>query len=380
MMKMSRFSFTRLGAMIFKEFVQIKRDRLTFAILIIVPLMQLLLFGYAINSNPKHLPTVVIANDHSNFTRQFIAGLQNTDYFKIINANTDEKTANKLLAEGAVSFIVNIPTNFTRDLIRGDKPQLLVTADATDPVATINAVAALPGLSDQVFNLNFQRGLSNLQRPPPSFTVTMHQKYNPEGNTQYNIVSGLMGVVLTMTMVMTTSVAITRERERGTMENLLAMPILPLEVMIGKILPFIIMGYIQQFLIITLATGLFHVPFNGSLILLLVCTLFFVAANLSVGILFSTVAKNQLQAVQMTFFFFLPSLLLSGFMFPFFGMPTWAQYVGNVLPLTHFLYIVRGIMLKGNGFVAIWPHVWPLLVFTLAVILLGLKRYRRTLD
>jgi len=164
------------------------------------------------------------------------------------------------------------------------------------------------------------------------------------------------------------------------MENLLAMPILPLEVMLGKILPFIIMGYIQQFIIIILATGLFHVPFNGSLALLLLCTLFFVAANLSVGILFSTAAKNQLQAVQMTFFFFLPSLLLSGFMFPFFGMPTWAQYVGNVLPLTHFLYIVRGIMLKGNGFIAIWPHVWPLLVFTLVVILLGLKRYRRTLD
>jgi ABC-2 type transport system permease protein len=377
---MTRFSFTRLGAMVFKEFVQIKRDRLTFAILIVVPIMQLLLFGYAINSNPKYLPTVVIANDHSNFTRQFIAGLQNTDYFKIVNTNTNEKTANRLLAEGAISFIVNVPTNFTRDLIRGDKPQLLVTADATDPVATSNAVAALSGLSEQVFNLNFQRGLSNLQRPPPSFAINIHQKYNPEGNTQYNIVSGLMGVVLTMTMVMTTSVAITRERERGTMENLLAMPILPLEVMIGKILPFIIMGYIQQFIIIALSTGLFHVPFNGSLTLLLVCTLFFVAANLSVGILFSTAAKNQLQAVQMTFFFFLPSLLLSGFMFPFFGMPEWARYLGNLLPLTHFLYIARGIMLKGNDFIAIWPHIWPLWVFTLAVILLGLKRYRRTLD
>jgi ABC-2 type transport system permease protein len=306
--------------------------------------------------------------------------MQNTDYFKIVNADSNEKEAARLLQEGAVSFIVNIPTNFTHDMIRGESPELLVTTDATDPVATGNAVGALTGLSSQVFNLLFQRGLSYLTQSPPAFQVTVHEKYNPEDNTQYNIVSGLMGVVLTMTMVMTTSVAITRERERGTMENLLAMPILPLEVMIGKILPFIIMGYIQQLIIISLSIGLFHVPFDGSLLLLLVCTLPFVAANLSVGILFSTAAKNQLQAVQMTFFFFLPSLLLSGFMFPFFGMPDWAQKLGNLLPLTHFLYIVRGIMLKGNGFIEIWGHIWPLLAFTLVVILLGLKRYRRTLD
>ena len=379
-MKAAHFSFKRLWAMVFKEFVQIKRDRLTFAILIIVPIMQLLLFGYAINSNPKYLPTVIVSNDHSEFTRQFIAGLQNTDYFKIINPNTTEANAVRLLKEGRISFVVNVPTDFTHDLIRGNKPQILITADATDPVATSNAVAALSGLSSGIFNLLLQRGLSNLEQPPAPFVITVHEKYNPEGNTQYNIVSGLMGVVLTMTMVMTTAVAITRERERGTMENLLAMPILPLEVMIGKILPFIIMGYIQQFIIIALSRGLFHVPFDGSLILLLVCTLPFVAANLSVGILFSTAAKNQLQAIQMTFFFFLPSLLLSGFMFPFFGMPSWAQKLGNILPLTHFLYIVRGIMLKGNHFLAVWPHIWPMLLFTLAVILIGLKRYRRTLD
>jgi len=374
------FSWKRLGAIVHKEFIQIKRDRLTFAMLVAIPIIQLILFGYAINSNPKHLPTAVISGDHSEFTRQFVAAMQNTKYFKIIDSNATEKNASRLLKEGRIQFILNIPTKFTHDLIRSIKPNLLITADATDPVSTVNTIAALRSLSTQVFNVNFQRGLSYLKQNAPPFNLIVHAKYNPEGITQYNIVSGLMGVVLTMTMVMITSVAITRERELGTMENLLAMPILPLEVMIGKILPYIIMGYMQQFLIIAIATSVFHVPFQGSLILLLFCTLPFIAANLAVGLLFSTLAKNQLQAVQMTFFFFLPTLLLSGFMFPFFGMPEWAQILGNLLPLTHFLYVIRGIMLKGNGFMDIWPHIWPMLVFTLAVILIGLKGYRRTLD
>jgi len=375
-----KFSWKRLGAIVYKEFIQIKRDRLTFAMLLAIPIIQLILFGYAINSNPKYLPTAVVSNDQSEFTRQFIAALQNTDYFKIVYPNTTEKKAARLLKEGRVEFVVNIPTRFTHDLIQGEKPNLLITADATDPVATINAIAAVNGLAPQVFNLQFQRGLKYLEQTAPPFNLMIHAQYNPEAISQYNIVSGLMGVVLTMTMVMITSVAITRERERGTMENLLAMPVLPLEVIIGKILPYIIMGYMQQFLIIAIATTVFAVPFEGSIILLLFCTLPFVAANLAIGLLFSTLAKNQLQAVQMTFFFFLPSILLSGFMFPFFGMPEWAQWLGNLLPLTHFLYVVRGIMLKGNTFIYVLPHIWPMLLFTLAVILIGLKWYRRTLD
>ena len=374
------FSLSRLGALIRKEFIQVGRDRLTFGILIIIPIMQLIIFGYAINTNPKNLPTAIVSADHSPFTRAFVQGLKNTSYFAITSKVKTKQQAETLLDTGKVQFVVNIPPNFTRDLIRGDHPQINVDADATDPVASGSALNAVAGMTQTIFNPLLVGNLSQLKPRAPPVDLVVHAKYNPEEITAYNIVPGLLGVILTMTLVMVTSTAITKEYEIGTMENLLATPARPLEVMLGKILPYIIIGYIQVGLILGMALFVFHVPMFGSLLVLLLAILPFIAANLAVGICFSSIATKQLQAVQMTFFFFLPSILLSGFMFPFRGMPLWAQWLGNALPLTHFLLIVRGVMLKGNTGMQILPHIWPILIFTLVVILIGFKVYRRTLD
>jgi ABC-2 type transport system permease protein len=374
------FSWHRLVALVIKEFIQLRRDRLTFAMMVGIPILQLALFGFAINSDPKHLPTAVIAADNSEFSRSFVKGMENSGYFRLIPAPASEREASRMLAEGEVQFVVHIPPAFGRDLVGGVRPALLVEADATDPAATSNALSALNALNTGVLVHDLKGPLAALAGSPPPFEVRIQRRYNPEGITQYNIVPGLMGVILTMTMIMMTGLAVTREHERGTMENLLATPVRPLEVMIGKILPYILIGYVQVFVILMAAHYVFRVPIEGSLPLLLVSVLAFIAANLSVGITFSTLARNQMQAMQMTFFFFLPSILLSGFMFPFRGMPDWAQAIGEVLPLTHFLRVVRGIMLKGNGPEETWPNVWPLLLFMLVVLTIGLKRYRRTLD
>jgi ABC-2 type transport system permease protein len=303
----------------------------------------------------------------------------NTGYFQIVAEPRAPAEAERLLAEGEVQCVITIPPDFARRVSRGEKPTVLVEADATDPVATANAITALNALAPRAL----QRDLDARQRESAyaaPFELIVHRRYNPEGVTAYNIVPGLMGVILTMTMVMMTGLAITRERERGTMENLLATPVRPLEVMAGKIIPSIMVGYIQVALILLALRFVFGVPMQGSLSLLLVAVLVFIAANLMVGITFSTLAKNQMQAMQMTFFFFLPSLLLSGFMFPFRGMPQWAQMLGELLPLTHFLRAVRGILLKGNGVLETVPNLWPIAVFLLAALTVGLKRYRRTLD
>jgi ABC-2 type transport system permease protein len=374
------FSRQRLWAVMHKEFIQMFRDKVTFAILIIIPLMQLILFGYAINTNPKHLPTVVLTSDYSPFTRAFINGLKNTDYFIITKHVKSEAEANNMLATGETQFIITIPPNFTRSLIRGEHPQISIDADATDPVATSSALVAIPALAETVFNPLLVGNLRHLQATLPPVEIISHARYNPEAITEYNIVPGLLGVVLTMTMVMVTCIALTREREIGTIEMLLATPVQPLEVMIGKLVPYIIVGYIQMALILISGLILFHIPIFGNLFLLILASLPFIAANLSMGITFSSMAQNQLQAVQMTMFFFLPSLLLSGFMFPFRGMPQWAQWIGSLLPLTHFLRIVRGIILKGNTAVQIWPHTWPILIFMVVVIIIGAKTYRKTLD
>ena len=374
------FSWSRALAMMRKEFIQMRRDRVTFIMMIFVPIFQLIIFGYAINTNPRHLPTAVVSAQHNQFTRSFIRGLQNTDYFSIRYLPKTEQAAERLLAEGKVLFVVNIPPNFTERLVRGLRPQLLVTADATDPVATGNALSAAQVLTRTVFNPDLRANLAQRQDPKPAVDIITHAKYNPEGITSFNVVPALLGVVLTMTMIMITSIAITREHERGTMESLLATPVQPLEVMIGKITPYVLVGYIQFLVIVGAATALFQVPVMGSLALLALVMLPFVAANLAIGLTFSSIAKNQMQSIQMTFFFFLPSILLSGFLFPFYGMPKWAQYIGNVLPLTHFIRIVRGIMLKGNTFPLIWPQLWPILLFMLVAVLIGVKRYRQTLD
>ena len=374
------FSFARFWAVLTKEFVQMRRDRLTFAMMVGVPIMQLILFGFAINSDPKSLPTAVLAADNSVYARTLVRAIENSGYFRVVQHLSSEAEADRALAMGTVQFVVTIPENFSRKLERGERPVLLVEADATDPAATSNAIAALLTINQNALNRDLAGALHDLQYPAPAFELRVQRRYNPEGITQYNIVPGLLGVVLTMTMVMMTSLAVTREYERGTMENLLATPVRPIEVMIGKIVPYIIVGYIQVTVILLAAKLLFAVPMLGSLALLSVVLILFIAANLAIGYTFSTLAKNQMQAMQMTFFFFLPSMLLSGFMFPFRGMPQWAQWLGEVLPLTHFLRIVRGILLKGNGFSDIAPNMWPLALFLLIAGTIALTRYRETLD
>ena len=384
------FSISRWLGIVGKEFIQLKRDRLTFGMVVGIPIIQLILFGFAINSDPKHLPTAALIADRSEFWRSILAGLRNTDYFAFIGEARDEADANRMLATGEAQFVISIPADFSQRLVRGERPALLVEADATDPVATGNAISAVQQLAQTVLSRDLVGPLASLapaQGPPtplPSaqgaFEVRVHARYNPEAVTAYNIVPGLMGVILTMTMVMMTGLAITRERERGTMENLIATPATAMEIMTGKIVPYILIGLLQVSIVLTLAQWLFNVPMLGGYTTLYGSVLLFIAANLMLGLTISSVAQNQLQAMQMTFFFFLPSILLSGFMFPFRGMPQWAQYIGQALPLTHFLRIVRGVLLKGNGWSEVLPEAWPIAVFMLVVIAIGLRFFRSTLD
>lgn len=373
-------SWHRLLAMIVKEFIQLRRDRLTFAMMLGIPLIQLILSGFAINGDPKHLPTVIVAHEQTPFTRAIVQGLENSGYFQLVATDLGEAEADHWLEEGDAQFAVIIPAGFAKKLQRGERPQLLVAADATDPSATANAIGALQQLSQQWLQHELTGTLSALNGKAQPYEVVIQRRFNPEGLTQYNIVPGLMGVILTMTMIMMTALAVTREVERGTMENLLATPVRPLEVMLGKILPYVLIGFVQVAVILIVAELLFEVPFIGSGSWLLLGILVFIAANLSIGITISSVARNQTQAMQMTFFFFLPSMLLSGFMFPFRGMPFWAQQIGELLPLTHFIRLIRGIMLKGNGMAEMWPHLWPLLLFLFAMLLVGVLRFRKTLD
>ena len=377
---MNALSWRRFIAVLVKEFVQMRRDRLTFAMMVGIPIIQLVLFGFAINSDPKSLPTAVLSADNSIFARTFVRSMENSGYFRVVRQLASEVEAERALALGQVQFVLTIPENFGRKLVRGERPVLLLEADATDPAATSNALAALNTLNQASLSRDLAGSLSTLQNASPPYEVRIHRRYNPEGVTQYNIVPGLMGVILTMTMVMMTALAMTRERERGTMENLLATPVRPGEVMAGKIIPYIIVGYVQVTIILIAAKLLFDVPFLGSVLLLSLVLVLFMAANLGIGFTFSTLARNQMQAMQMTFFFFLPSILLSGFMFPFRGMPNWAQWLGEILPLTHFLRIVRGILLKGNGATEIAPELWPIAAFLVAAATVALLRYRETLD
>lgn len=380
-MKRGRFfSPKRFWAVVVKEFIQMRRDRLTFGMMIGIPLMQLILFGYAINSDPKHLPTAVLIADNGPQGRTLLHAIRNSSYFKFVRQLETESQGRDVLAHGDVQFVVNIPENFSRDLLRGDRPSILVEADATDPAATSNAIGSLNILLNTALQNDLKGPLAFLAGTSGPFDLRVHAMYNPDVITQYNIVPGLMGVVLTMTLVIITGLAITRERERGTMENLLSMPTTPLEVMLGKIVPYLLVGYIQVAFILAASRALFHVPMFGSNLLLCAVAMVFIIANLAVGVTFSTVAANQLQAMQMSFFFFLPSIMLSGFMFPFRGMPQWAQAIGEVLPLTHFLRIVRGILLKGNGLDDVLLELWQIALFTVVALAVALKRYRRTMD
>ncbi|MGA7525363.1 MAG: ABC transporter permease [Acidobacteriaceae bacterium] len=380
MRRHTRFSGARWWSIVLKEFTQLRRDRVTFAMIVGIPIVQMALFGYAINTNPKHLDTAIISADSSDITRSFIAAMQNSSYFKIVAELPNEAAGRAALARGQVLFVVNIPAGFTRQLLRGERPSLLIEADATDPTATESALAAVNGITQSVVQKEITGPLHFLQGTPAPFSVNVHPLYNPESITQYNVVPGLMGVVLTLTMVMMTGLAITRERERGTMENLLAMPATPMEVMSGKLVPYIGIGLIQASIILLAARYVFQVPFFGSAGAVYLASLLFIAANLTVGITLSSLAQNQLQAVQLAIFYFLPNILLSGFMFPFKGMPGWAQAIGNLLPLTYFNRLIRGILLKGNGWADSWPSVWPMMIFTLTLMFVAVATYRRTLD
>lgn len=373
-------SLSRLIAVMAKEFIEMRRDRTTMGMIIIIPLMQLILFGYAINTNPKHLLTAVVDNQSSPFSRRILVAMQNSTYFRFVSPVSTEAEADALIKRAKVQFVVNFPPRFAHDLVKGLSPKVLLVADATDPAATSRAVEMFNALASTALKEELKGSLKHLNRTRMPYQPIIHAVYNPLAITAYNIVPGLLGVVLTLTMVIVTALVVTRENERGTMENLLATPLKPLEVMIGKLLPYIIVGYLQVFLILFCAKFLFAVPMQGNLFLLLVLCFPFIAANLSIGLTFSTVAANQLQAIQSATFFFLPSILLSGFMFPFQGMPEWAQWIGSCLPLTHFLIIVKGILLKGNGFLDVWREIIPILLFMGVIILIGFKRYRETLD
>ena len=373
-------NWRRMVAVLLKEFRQVMRDRLTFAMMVGIPIVQLVLFGFAINSDVRRLPLAVHDADHSIFSRSLVAALETSQYFRVVKQTSGAAEGDALLARGEVQFVLDVPGDFSHKLMRRERPVVMLAADATDPAATGNALAAVNAIAARAVGRDLAGPLASLRQAPPPFEVRAQRRYNPEGLTRYNIVPGLMGVILTMTMVMMTAIAITRERERGTMENLLATPVSPLEVMAGKIVPYILIGYIQVAVILLAAVFVFEVPVVGSLVLLWAALSLFIAANLAVGFMFSTIARNQMQAMQLTFFFFLPSMLLTGFMFPFRGMPGWAQAIGEALPLTHFLRIVRGIMLKGNGIAEIGPHLWPIAVFMLVAGGVALLRFRQTLD
>ena len=377
---MNAFSLTRVFAVMAKEFVQLTRDRITYAMLLVVPVMQLLLFGYAINNEPRHLPTAVLAMENSTYARSVLAAIRNSDYFDLVAQARSPAELDDMLRRGEVQFALTIPGDFTRRVVRGDKAQILLEADASDPAATGAAVAALSALPTEALVHDLPVKVSPATKAGPPFEVVVHRRYNPESDTAYNIVPGLLGVILSMTLVMMTALGVTRERERGTMESLLATPVRPIEVMVGKLAPYVVVGLIQAAIILTLARLLFHVPMVGGWSGLALGLLLFIVASLALGFLISTVARTQLQAMQLSFFYMLPSILLSGFMFPFRGMPHWAQALGSVIPVTHFLRVVRGALLKGQGLVDMVPSLMALTVFVVVITALALRRYQTTLD
>jgi len=373
-------SLRRIGAILIKEFLQMRRDRVTMAMIIGIPLMQLFLFGFAINFNPKSLPTAVAIADPGVYARSIVAAMRNSSYFEIVAETRSPSEARRLLQEGKVLFVLEVPVNFSRDLVKGARPDLLLEVDATDPASSGYALSAFRAIATTALRDDLKGALKTRVQGEPPFNAVTHLLYNPESNTRYSIVPGLLAVILTMTMVLMTCLALTRERERGTYENLLAMPATPLEIMIGKIAPNVLVGMVQSSIVLAMARYVFAVPFLGSMTLLALGVTVFIIANLAVGYTFSTIAQNQLQAMQMTVFFLLPSILLSGFAFPFAGMPEWAQWLGELLPTTHFLRIVRGVLLKANTMGEIAGELWPLAAFALAAGSIALLRFRRTLD
>lgn len=369
-----------IWAVFIKEFIQLRRDVPTFVSIIAIPLIELLLFGYAINTDPKHLPTVLLIQDEGPFARSLVSSIVGTDYFSVKAKATTEKEAETMLLSNSALFVLQIPADFSKRLMRGEKPALLLDADATDATSTAGAIAAASGAVAAALDREMKGPLAYLAQSPPPFELRVHHRYNPASDTRRNIVPGMIGTILTMTMLIYTALSVTREVERGNMEALLATPLRPVEIMLGKILPYVVVGAVQMVTILIVAHFLFDVPIVGSLMVLTTLTMLFIVANLAVGYTFSTIAETQLQAVQMTFLFFLPNLLLSGFLFPFFGMPGWARVIGECLPLTHYTRIVRSVMLKGSGFIDLLPDTGALMLFALVAMSIAAVRFRQTLD
>ena len=374
------FSGARMTAVLVKEFIQLTRDRLTYALILAVPVIQMLLFGYAINSDPRHLPTALLVQENSVYARSVVSALANSSYFDIVRQARTPEELDQLIRTGAVQFAVTIPGDFTRRVVRGDRAQILIEADATDPTATGSALASLSRLPQEALSHDLSGAVARPADPAQPFEIVIHRRYNPDNITAYNIVPGLLGIVLTLTLVMMTAIGMTREQERGTMESLLATPVQPLEVMIGKLAPFVIVGIVQTALILLLARFLFGVPMAGGWPGLTLGTILFIVGSLGLGFLISTLTRTQLQAMQLSVFYLLPSILLSGFMFPFRGMPEWAQWLGTAMPVTHFLRIVRGALLKGQDFADMVPSLLALGIFVCVVAALAMARYRTTLD
>ncbi len=377
---MTAFSLARFTAVLVKEFIQMRRDRITFAMMIGLPIIQLLLFGYAINSDPRHLPTLVEMNDDGPLVRSVLAGLETSSYFDFRGTVESTAQGERALRRGEANFVVVIPHDFERDVIRGLRPEILIAADATDPTAIGGAVAAMGGIVEGAVRQTLTGPLSSLAGAAPPFSVIVHREYNPEGSTSTNIVPGLLAIILSMTMVMITAVAIVKESERGTMEMLISTPVRPFEVMLGKILPYVLVGYVQTLVFVTAAAALFAVPFDGSMLAFFIGFNLFILDNLALGFLISTAARNQMQAMQLSFFTILPSVLLSGFMFPFAGMPGWAQAIGSAVPATHFIRLVRKVMLKGAGVPDVSGEFLALTAILAVITLMAMLRYRQTLD
>jgi ABC-2 type transport system permease protein len=377
---MRGFDLGRVAAVMIKEFKQLTRDRLTYAMMLGLPVIQLLLFGYAINTEPRHLPTAVLVQEDSVFARSIVGALAHSAYFDLAAQARSPAELDEMIRQGRVQFAVIVPGDFTRRVARGDRPQILVEADATDPSATGGAVAALAALPTQALAHDLKGAVAARGQGVPPFEVVVHARYNPEAITAYNIVPGLLGIILSLTLVMMTALSVTRETERGTMESLLATPVEPLEVMAGKLAPYVVIGLVQTAIILLLARFLFGVPMAGGWVGLSLGVASFIVGSLALGFLISTAARSQLQAMQMSVFYIFPSILLSGFMFPFRGMPVWAQVIGEAIPVTHFLRVVRGALLKGQDLGDMWRELAALLAFVCAVTALAMARYRRTLD
>ncbi len=374
------FSWARFAGVLIKEFIQMRRDRVTFAMMIGIPVVQLLLFGYAIDTDPHHLPTLVEMTEESPILHALTTAMDTSEYFDFIGISTSEAESDLALRDGRATVILTVPPGFDRDMIRGLRPEILLTVDASDPVAAGGAIGAINGVVNTAIAQSLTGPLAFAAGAPAPFDMVIHRAFNPEGKTSTNIVPGLLAVILSMTMVMITAVAIVRETERGTMESLIATPVTPSEVMLGKIIPYVFVGYVQTLVFLIAARVLFDVPFEGSFLAFFLGFNLYIVVNLAIGFLVSTMARSQMQAMQLSFFTILPTILLSGFMFPFAAMPGWAQALGTAIPATHFLRVVRKVMLKDGGLREVAPDMLAIAVILVVVVIVALRRYRQTLD